>query len=62
MKLYTTIQNARRLKRENPGCFIRARWVGKKNSGLVEGIFIPRTPLWLAIQTAIYATYSTESK
>lgn len=57
MKLYTTIQDARRLKKENPGCFMRVRWVGKKDPGLVEGIFIKRTPLWIAIQTAMFTNY-----
>lgn len=57
MKLYTTLEEAKRLKRENPGCFMRIRWVGKKDPGLVEGIFIKRTPLWIAIQTAMFTNY-----
>lgn len=57
MKIYTTLEDARRLKKENPGCFMRVRWAVDKNSGLVEGIFIKRTPLWIAIQTAMFVNY-----
>lgn len=53
MNLYTAYADALQIRRENPGCFMRIRWVKGGRGYLVEGIFIRRSPLWLHIQLAI---------